>query len=546
MKSRLIVGIACLGACWPLSAQDPPDQFDPTEEEEEVERPRLDERDRSTELVLPEAAPRTDATEAYAVGAIIIEGAEALTANLFLDIIARYSARTLSPGELSQLANDIAERAREQGYIFASATIEPQSLDGGVLRIRLDEGAVDEIRLTGDEDAAVRSLLEPLRSGRPVTLSMLERHVLLADDLAGVWIRRTQFAREQGRGVLIVDVSRSRFSGALELENDGSRAVGPERARAHFDANGLFSSFDELDVTLSVTPFEPQELRYGRARYGVVVSRSGTEVAVSGSYSRTELGGLLSDREIEGEFWRVGASISQPLLRSRAASVWLQGEFEFSELTRDRRGELSRRDRIPVARASLYTLAKAAGGDLRGRLTFSQGLDVLGATRAGDPLASRDDASAEFSTLSALMDWRRPLGGEFAIQLGGRGQLATSPLLLTEDIGLGGTRFVRGYEFNERSGDEGIMGYGELQYDWSDPLGIISNIELYAFADGGVVGNLEGGRGGGSLASGGGGFRAEISRDLDVDFEIAAPLTGPRFDTDDSSPRLNFRVRHAL
>ncbi|MEE4205530.1 MAG: ShlB/FhaC/HecB family hemolysin secretion/activation protein, partial [Erythrobacter sp.] len=51
--------------------------------------------------------------------------------------------------------------------------------------------------------------------------------------------------------------------------------------------------------------------------------------------------------------------------------------------------------------------------------------------------------------------------------------------------------------------------------------------------------NLENGFGGGSLASSGAGLRTDVTNTLDFDLEVAVPLTGPRYDTDDRTPRLN-------
>ena len=60
--------------------------------------------------------------------------------------------------------------------------------------------------------------------------------------------------------------------------------------------------------------------------------------------------------------------------------------------------------------------------------------------------------------------------------------------------------------------------------------------------DGGRVTNLSGGFGSGSLASGGAGIRADVSRTIDANVELAVPLTGPRYETGGADPRLNLRV----
>lgn len=541
-----VLSLVALAGAFPAAAQDALDRTDPTQAEaDEKAQPIGDDETRIDTVEIDVDRTVFDDTR-YDVGAIVVEGLVALSPQDFADIVQDYSARTLGAGEMSALSDRIAARARERGFIFANAVISPQSLSSGVLRVSLDEGVIDEIRIEGDADPAILSQLEPLRDGRPVTLARLERHILLADDISGIRLRSPRYEREGERGVLIVEARRDRFSGRAELANDGSQPIGPLRARIDFDANGLISPFDEIDFTYSTVPTEPGELQYLAGRYSVVVSPQGTEVSFGASYSATHPGAYLADRDIFGKSARVSGRLRHPLRRSRGFSIWIDGELEFRDLRQDRFGALARHDRIPVARLGFYSRALMLDGAIRGGLTLSQGLDILDATQQGDPLASREDASPDFTVLSGWFAWERALASSLELALAGRGQLSSTPLLITEDIGLGGNSFLRGYDFSERSGDNGIMGSAELRYDWRNPLGMLRRAELYAFADGGVVGNLEDGRGSGSLASSGGGIRTDLTRNLDLDLELAFPLTGPRYDTDDKSPRFNVAVTQSF
>lgn len=547
MKFLVVAGMA-LGAGWAgqAFAQDALDRTDPIQADEAREPSVAPEPvTPAVSIENPNIAAAVPA-QGFDVGAIVVVGAQSIPISAFADIVERYSARTLDATAIARLTDEIAGRARLRGYIFASAMVEPQSLAAGVLRVRIDEGMVDRILIEGQEDAAVRSQLAALVSGQPVTLAQLEHRLSLADDVPGVVIRRSRYERIQGEGVLIVEMSRSRASGYLEFENDGSRPIGPERLRGDLDLNGVLSEYDELDLTVAVTPFEPDELKYARAGYRVLANGSGTTVGLTGSISATEPGAYLAGRDIFGRAWRAGLEVRHPLARSRSFGLWAEGEFEVSDLRQERADVLVRHDRVPALRVGLYSWGPLAGGTARGRVTFSQGLDILGATEPGDPLASRDDASASFSSLSGWAEWESGLTGDFSVQLAGRGKVSTDPLLSIEDLGLGGNRFLRGYNYSERTGDEGIMGSGELRYDWVKPAKLLRRMQLYAYADGGVVGNLEDGRGGGSLSSAGGGFRAEISRRFDFDFELAVPLSGPRYDTGDQSTRVNIRIRQSF
>ena len=482
----------------------------------------------------------------FEVGAIVLDNLVAMQRSDFADILAAYAGRSLTSNDLASLSNRLAERARNHGYIFATVTIARQPLTAGVLRITVEEGAIDAVRVLGADHPAIRTRLAALADGQPVTLKRLERHVLLAGDVAGARVRRPRYAVEDGRRVLTVDAAHDAFGGRAELSNDGPRPIGPLRARIALDANALLSPFDALEVSYAVTPATPSESQRIAARYGLLLGGQGTELALAGSYSAIQPGAYLEEREIEGKATRLSAGLRHPLRRSRKLSVWLEGEAQWTQLRQDRSDILNRRERVAVLRSGVHTRARAGGGFLSARVTLSQGLAILGATRLGDPLAYRSDAAPDFTSLAASVQWRRALPAHLSIVMAAQGLVASGPLPLTEDFGLGGTRFVRGYNFNERSGDKGAAGLLELRYDWPGTIGPLRAFQLYGYGDGGVVGNYRDGRGSGSLASAGGGLRTELGDILDLDIMLAVPLTGDRDDSGDMAPRLLLRMGHSL
>ncbi|WP_296720325.1 ShlB/FhaC/HecB family hemolysin secretion/activation protein [Erythrobacter sp.] len=530
-----------------LAAQDALDRTDPFQQIER-ERPAAQPEESvriATQPVLDTPA-NTVMTDGAAVGAIVIDGLVALDRADFAPVIEPYAGRRLDHAELRSLADAVANHARERGYILATAWIAQQALVGGVLRITVDEGGLDDIRIEGSDDPAIRKQLRRLLDHQPLTLAALQREVLLADDLPGVWIRDTRFERDGDRRVLVVDARREDFAGSALVASDGTKPVGPVRARINLDANGLISPYDRVDLSFSATPLDPEELAFFSARYSMVVNDSGTSVGAFGSYSRTEPGAYLAARELLGTSWRGGLRMRHPLLRSQRGSLWLEASAELQDLQQDSLGSLARHDRIALARLGFYGFGPLAGGTLQGRATVSQGLDILGATALGDPLASRSDAPPGFTTLSWWLNWRRGLAARLSLSLEATGQLSADPLLIGENFALGGNSFLRGYDFAQRIGDQGIAGVGELRYDWPDALGAVERLQLYAFADGGTVTNLGDGRGSGTLASSGAGLRTDINRSLDFDLEVAVPLTEPRYDTDDNSPRINIRVSQSF
>ena len=77
----------------------------------------------------------------------------------------------------------------------------------------------------------------------------------------------------------MVDAGRSDAGGSVLVATDGTKPLGPVRARIDFDANGLISPRDRVDLSISATPLDPEELAFFSARYTVIVSDSGTSTA---------------------------------------------------------------------------------------------------------------------------------------------------------------------------------------------------------------------------------------------------------------------------
>ncbi|WP_173655752.1 ShlB/FhaC/HecB family hemolysin secretion/activation protein [Sphingomonas turrisvirgatae] len=484
----------------------------------------------------------TAARGSVLVGAITFEGLRELTPADFADVIATRIGSTLSPAKLAALATAIAERAREKDFPFASAWIEPQRIANGVLNLHVDEGVIDEIRVEGASPASVHQALAPLANGRPARLQAVERRLLLAGDIDGVQITRSRFFRENERGVLLVAVAQERSAIRAQFSNEGTRPLGPVQLRIDADFNAVLASDDIVSFTYSTTAAEPKELQFARARYAKRVARAGTEIGFTGLASQTRPGAYLEPLDLESRSWFAGFDVLQPLLRQRRASLWLQGEMGLRDLKQSRGGTLVRHDRITAARLTLYGYADVAGGRLRVSSTVSQGLGLFDATAPGDPLASRRDANGIFTSFSNWADWTRSLAGQLSVRFAVQSQVASDPLLITEEAGLGGGAFLRGYDWSERTGDQAAMGMIELRYMLNSPLKLIRRAQLYTFADGGTVTNLDSGFGSGSLASAGGGVRADITNRMGVNLELAVPLTGYRYDTGDRSAKLNVRM----
>jgi hemolysin activation/secretion protein len=200
-----------------------------------------------------------------------------------------------------------------------------------------------------------------------------------------------------------------------------------------------------------------------------------------------------------------------------------------------------------VSLTSDYWLQDDFGGNNYVTLTYRQGLDIFGASRFGDDWLSHDGAAANFSVLDFWFTRYQTLSDTWSVKVAAAGQMASGPLLLSQQFYLGGLAFGRGYGSAEISGDNGIAGSFELRFDQKLNYRYWSGYQLYSFVDAGAAWNdgfsLNDGL---ALTSAGGGVRFFLWDSLQADIGVAFPLSYRAPDNERRSARLLFSLSSAL
>jgi hemolysin activation/secretion protein len=481
----------------------------------------------------PQAAPSTG----LFIGAIRVSGARAVPIEAFSAAIEPFIGRSLTNADMAMASRAVADVARARGFKFASAYVAPQSLSLGVLTITLDEGAIASVRIEGSKNRQIRRILSALE-GAAMPYAEVERRLLLVADLPGITLGKVRFLREGTRGVLLVAVSEDRVSGRAGFDSLGSRSSGPVRAIVSASVANLAVPGDAVTVQAAATPVEPGELAFARLSYALPVDADGTVVSGSFAYGRSEPGGVLKQFDSVGDSVSYELTLRRQLLRSRSSNLYIAASLEHVASRQSLFGRRARDTRIDSFTLSLGGNRTLWGGRLRSEISITQG---LGGTKRGDPLASRRDAGSGFTKLNLDADWTGKLADSVSLRLATLVQISADPLFSEQEIGLGGARFGRGYSFSERSGDSGALGLAELRTDLRRITPWLEWAQPYVFIDGGRVTNIDGGFGGGSLLSGGGGVRTRFGG-IDFGVESAYPLTSERFDSGDHSPRFNLQL----
>lgn len=476
----------------------------------------------------------------FRIGAIGVVGANALNVEVFSPVVESFIGQEASEEDLAALTQQIADIARDKGYIFASAYIPKQSVQLGVLEIKLLEGTVDTVRIIGSDNRHLRKILSSLE-GKVAHKPEIERKLLLAGDIPGIRVRSTNFLQEDGLNILQIKVRERGDRLRIQADNYGSDSFGPVRARISGDLRSKIHDSDALGLAIRTNPLEPKEVLSVSAYYEAAIGKNGLKAGIAGSLGDNAPSKSAAGSDISGESRYLALFANYPIVRSTSGSFWIDTEVAYLSINRNDMNALIREDTQVTASLGFRGELPLLGGRLRAGAAIVQGFDIFGVTRLGNPLASRLDGDGVFTKGEYWADFRTGLTKDLSIYLAARGQIANRPLLAAQELSIGGAYRVRGYDFSELSGDEGFYGLAELRYNLKTRPSWLKTLQIYGFADLGYVNDLARDNSESTLISAGPGVRGAVGP-FDFELEAALPINRDRTNTDNKDPHLNVRV----
>jgi hemolysin activation/secretion protein len=527
------------------SAQDEPipGSADPSRIEQELQPPPVPRAEPGAVLQVPEQPVPPGAEEVrFVLQDITFDGNTVYGPEELRSLWADLAGKEVSLADIYGVARSATVKYRTDGYILSQVIVPPQDVEQGMVRLQVIEGFVGEVTIEGDIQGR-RDILEAygekIKASRPLLAQDLERYLLLAGDLAGVTARGvlTPSATVPGASDLAIVIEHKGFDGFAQIDNRGSRFIGPWLFVFGGQINSLAGLYEQVSLVFA-TSWEPEELQYGEISVAVPVTDEGTLLTLAFSASHSEPGFELEDQQIDSRDVDGTIDITHPLIRTREANLSVGGSFTVRETDTDQHGNRIIDDSLRVLRAhGSYDFVDSIATDLLGegwqsvnlvQAEASVGLPIFGATDGDDHLTSRSEGDGDFlkfvGTVSRLQGLLFP---GFNLYVAATGQIASEALLSSEEFGVGGSTFGRGYDPSEITGDDGVATTVELQYGNATDYSFLESYQVYTFWDFGKVYNQEtpGVDDNVSLSSAGGGIRVNFIPELSGNFEVARQLT---------------------
>ena len=467
---------------------------------------------------------------------------QGVTAYPLADLASTYDqqlARQISVEDLVQTASAITDRYRRDGYFLTRAVVAPiQEMDGSAT-IVVYEGYIGEVVIEGSGARSVRPILEPLAGQKALTIGELDRRLALAADVPGIKLtsRIEPLLNDPAQHKLIVEADLDRSDAGAYVDNRGSPAQGPWQVYLNGGVNSAVVEGDRLGFAALTVPNRPKELTFAEWTYSAPIGGGRRFRAAVSGYS-TDAPNTSANNWMGGKSRAASVGVSQPLVRGRRQSLWLNAGLDVRRVEQIYSGADRSVENLTVGRISLNGRKQWDAGNVTGFIQISEGLDAFGATTETSPGRTRSDADAIFTKANFNASLYRDIGRYAGLYAEVSGQWSEDRLLASEEFYIGGPNVGRAYNYGEISGDKGVAASVELRLGWDPKSTPISFFQVFAFYDAGSISNY-----GPTdetyahLSSAGVGSRITIDRTATLKVELAKPLSRIPYTEDDNDWR---------
>ena len=479
--------------------------------------------------------------------AIDFSGNTVLSTSQLKRLAEPYLNRDLTLVDLKQLANNVTTLYIDEGYFLSKASISLNQPRQGLLTISMVEGSVADIVFTGDDIAYLPALFAPLKQDKPTTRATLDLAMAKARMINGVKIKTISQKRIPGNKeavLLEVDAQFSKFGVDVYLTNKGSREGEDVKLSVSGRVNSLLRMGDNFRIGFLTKPEALDDLNYASAQYEVPLGWKNAHGFISYTHSETEPRSVLVGRDLFGSLNGGKAGITIPLIFAPMKRLSFTAQIEASDNREFENGLNLYTDRLRLVRGRLDFIKRDKDRSQTNlSFEYSQGFNIFGASDGLSMRVSRPGADAFFKKIFTELTHQKFLSGKISTKISFAGQYADTPLLYSEEFGVGGGSYGRGYDYGEVLGDSGAATFIELIYHGSG-AGLLERWEAYGFVDSGATWNhgTSLSADGTWLSSAGLGARLYIGDIASLAYEAAMPLSDAPYTLDDEDIRHRFDI----
>lgn len=410
------------------------------------------------DLDTPEQAPSVQLPAArFQVQKITVEDATIFAPADFAPIVQPFEGREVTLEELSSAVDQINKLYREKGYLTSQAFVPPQEVAGGTVIIRVVEGRVGNVSVTGNKYFKTNAILRTLdlKTGEVFNLKALEKRLNVSNQQNGFHLKAVLSPGEHtGDTDIKFEVAeRQPWQIAPTFDNQGRPFIGMYRGGVELSNDSVFGYGDRLSTRF----MGADGTRTMQGAYAVPLNGRGDELSLSYGYSHVDVDLGTAD-DIIGTARTTSLMFSHPfdMERKWVGDIGLNARRVASEFN----GDQTDLDKIRSLQTGLSFNKYDRLGRTFARLQTSLGFDAFG-------------GNADFWKTEAMFTRLFHLPANNILIFRGYGQLSPDALPSIEAMQIGGAYSVRGYTEGLIVGDRGYN--FTIEDRWPIPmLGLLS------------------------------------------------------------------------
>jgi hemolysin activation/secretion protein len=461
---------------------------------------------------------------------VIFSGNKVFSTTELNQIFVKFINKSISVNTFESLVDEITAKYRNAGYILSQAILPPQIVKKGVVQINILEGFISDVKYERNPGLAASLLKkygDKVSQSRPFQISVLEREMLLANDIPGETVKAviTPSQKIAGGADLSLIADHQWTNGYVIYNNYGTRYLGPQQTSFGGKINSLLFPGDSNALHFAVTS-QTKQLQFSEFVHTQPIGSNGLNFTLGINYTQTLPGFVLSDFDIVGRSFSLYSNLTYPAIRTRTKNLYLKGLVNYQNVNATILNSPFYQDRSRSIGVGIdFDVYDHWQGANTLELASMHGFGIMGAQKHF--YQSRPDGNPIFSKLTFNASRLQFLSQRFSIYLGLQGQYAFNSLLANEQFSYGGPYYGRGYDSAEFVADKGFAGKVEFRMQTNLGLKFLQGVQYYIFYDAGVLWNLDNINlpGKQSATSAGVGARLNFMRYLDGETFIAKPLT---------------------
>jgi hemolysin activation/secretion protein len=452
---------------------------------------------------------------------------------------------------------------QQRGYQSVVVEIPPQTVTNGIVKLHVAEAPIGRLRVVGSHYYLPSTIKQQLPALAPGQVPNLQEAQTELTELNRLPDRRVAPTLKPGKtpGTIDVDLhvtDKLPLHASVEVNNDHSPNTDPLRTIATVHYDDLWQEGHSLSLTWLRAPENVHSGQVFSGSYLAPVWDSPWNILAYGYQSNSDVN-TLGGTNVLGNGYTIGLRgvLQLPSFDNFAHTLNFGVDFKhFLEgVTLGTSGSMINVDYWPLtATYNLEWLTPEV--EMMSSTTL-----VVGTRGLGSPPAefenNRAFARGNFVHLGTDVTYTVHLPWESQGIFRVAGQIASEPLLSSEQFAAGGLTSVRGYLQSEAVGDDGILSSSELRSpsfahfvdsasnEWLDFDPAIDDWRIYGFADVArvwVIGALPGQTDAFTLEGIGAGTRIAVLGHFSGLVDVGLPLrSGPS--TPAKKPRVSFSVK---